>query len=288
MEKLNPLLIHLLKSIPTLTFENYLAFLVKLLISSASPQLTSIAASGRAVVATGLIAMALVAQQPAATAAPTNYSNDKNAPTQVFADSRNRYTFDGQVAGTGLNTASCAAASPSVNCVDYITINIPSASYISRINLDYYNSTDDRAFIGFQAGNKFTADQATGAGMLAYNHFGWRGQCSTTYGSLRPTGNSINTLNNCIDSTNTTPVTSPTTTNLLTKVFVSTQLNSPTPTPSQLGSGDYTFWIQQVSGDSRYTITVESVPGPLPVVGAAAAFGWSRRLRRRLRGQSRG
>jgi len=269
---------------PTLTYENYLASLVKLLINSASPQPTPIAASSRAVVATSLIAMALVAQQPAATAAPTNYSNDKNAPTQVFANIQNRYTFDGQVAGTGLNTASCAAASPSVNCVDYITINIPSARSISRINLDYYNSTDDRAFIGFQTGNQFTANQATGAGMLAYNHFGWRGQCSTTYGSLRPTGNAINTLNNCIDSTNTTPVTSPSTTNLLTKVFVS----SPTPSPSQLGSGDYTFWIQQVSGDSRYTITVESVPGPLPVVGAAAAFGWSRRLRRRLRGQSRG
>lgn len=257
---------------------------MKLLISSASPQLTSIAASGRAVVATGLIAMALVAQQPAATAAPTNYSNDKNAPTQVFADSRNRYTFDGQVAGTGLNTASCATAPSSVNCVDYITINIPRARSISRINLDYYNSTDERAFIGFQTGNKFTANQANGAGMIAYNHFGWRGQCSTTYGSLRPTGNAINTLNNCIDSTNTTPVTSPTTTNLLTKVFST----SPTPTPGQLGSGDYTFWIQQVSGDSRYTMTVQSVPGPLPVVGAAAAFGWSRRLRRRLRGQSRG
>jgi hypothetical protein len=280
MEKLNPLLTHHLESMPTIV-RNYLAYFVKLLNNSASPQPTPIAASGRAVVATGLIAMALVAQQPAATAAPIDFSNDKNAPTQVFADSRNRYTFDGQVAGTGLNTASCAAAPSSVNCVDYITINIPSARSISRINLDYYNSTDDRAFIGFQTGNKFTANQANGAGMIAYNHFGWRGQCSTTYGSLRPTGN---TLNNCIDSTNTTPVTSPTTTNLLTKVFSS----SPTPTPGQLGSGDYTFWIQQVSGDSSYTMTVESVPGPLPVVGAAAAFGWSRRLRRRLRGQSRG
>jgi len=238
----------------------------------------------------GLIAMALVAQQPAAIAASTDYSSNPNAPTQVFADSRNRYTFDGQVAGTGLNTATCAAASPSVNCVDYITINIPSARLISRINLDYYNSTDNRAFIGFQTGNQFTANQLTGAGMLAFNHFGWRGQCSTKYGSLRPTGTEINTLNNCIDSTNTTPVTSPATTNLLTNVFTSTQLTSPTPTPGQLGSGDYTFWIQQLSGDSRYTMTVQSqsVPGPLPVVGAAAAFGWSRRLRRRLRGQSRG
>jgi MYXO-CTERM domain-containing protein len=32
-----------------------------------------------------------------------------------------------------------------------------------------------------------------------------------------------------------------------------------------------------------------AVPGPLPLVGAAAAFGWSRRLRGRIRaGQPRG
>lgn len=31
------------------------------------------------------------------------------------------------------------------------------------------------------------------------------------------------------------------------------------------------------------TITPASVPGPLPMAGAAAAFGWSRRLRRRIR-----
>jgi len=29
-------------------------------------------------------------------------------------------------------------------------------------------------------------------------------------------------------------------------------------------------------------ITQESVPGPLPLAAVAAAFGWSRRLRRRL------
>ncbi len=33
-------------------------------------------------------------------------------------------------------------------------------------------------------------------------------------------------------------------------------------------------------------VFADNVPAPLPVVGAAAAFGWSRRLRRRLRAQS--
>jgi hypothetical protein len=253
------------------------------LLGPVAPLLTPIAAGGRAVTATALVALALAAQQPAATAASTNYSDNKNAPTQVFADVLGSYIFDGQVAGSGLNTTTCASSSPPVNCVDYITINVPAGFSISRINLDYYDSTDDRAFIGFQAGNQFTANQATGAGMLAYNHFGWRGLCSTTYGNLVPNPSSAN--NNCIDSANTTPVTSSTTTNLL------TNLNANSPIPGILGPGDYTFWIQQVSGDSRYTFTVQSVqqtPGPLPVVGAAAAFGWSRRLRRRLSGKSLG
>ena len=32
-----------------------------------------------------------------------------------------------------------------------------------------------------------------------------------------------------------------------------------------------------------FTATYETVPGPLPLAGAAAAFAWSRRLRRRLK-----
>jgi hypothetical protein len=259
------------------------------LLGPVAPLLTPIAAGGRAVTATALVALALAAQQPAATAAPTNYSNNKNAPTQVFADVLGSYIFDGKVAGSGLNTTTCASSSPPVNCVDYITINVPAGFSISRINLDYYDSTDDRAFIGFQSGNQFTANQATGAGMLAYNHFGWRGLCSTSYGTLRLdiTNNPIPPIStyNCTNGTNTEPVSTPTTTNLL------TNLNANSPIPGILGPGDYTFWIQQVSGDSRYTFTVQSVqqtPGPLPVVGAAAAFGWSRRLRRRLSGKSLG
>ncbi|MCX5967066.1 MAG: hypothetical protein NTV57_05370 [Cyanobacteria bacterium] len=44
------------------------------------------------------------------------------------------------------------------------------------------------------------------------------------------------------------------------------------------------------SGNTIYTATYGGVslaqlpvPGPIPVMGAGAAFGWSRRLRRRLR-----
>jgi hypothetical protein len=247
------------------------------------------------VAATALAALAVAAQQPAATAAVTDYSNNPSAPDSVSADSLGRYIFDGQVAQPSsgpVNSATCLSATSgstpaSYNCADYITINIPSGFTISRINLDYYDSADDRAFIAFQSGNQFTAGQ-TGDGLLAYNHFGWRGLCATTYGSLRlaNTNNPVppSATYNCTNGTNTEPVSTPTTTNLL------TQLNSGSPIPGTLGSGDYTFWIQQISGDSRYTITVQSAPAPapLPVIGAAAAFGWSRRLRLRLRATSLG
>jgi hypothetical protein len=220
----------------------------------------------------------------------------------VTADALGQYIFEGQVAGNYVNTPGGSSSStkclnetdPLINCADYITINIASGFAISRINLDYYDSADERAFIAFQSGNQFTAG-FTGAGLLAYNHFGWRGLCATDYGTLRPTGTAISVNNNCIDGSNTTPVSTPTTTNLLTNVNAGAtppNVNNPaSPVPGYLGSGDYTFWIQQVSGDSSYKFTVQSVqqtPAPLPVIGAAAAFGWSRRLRRRLRATSLG
>jgi hypothetical protein len=257
------------------------------------------------VAATALAALAVAAQQPAATAAPTDYSNNPSAPTPVTANSLGAYIFEGQVkhyAGSvptaNINSAQCLSATnvpnPPYNCADYITINIPSGFVISRINLDYYNSADDRAFIGFQSGAQFnTTTGFVGTDLLAYNHFGWRGLCATTYGPLRLPA--AGAANNCTNGTNTDPVSTPTTTNLLTNVNAGANPPNPnnpaSPVPGYLGSGDYTFWIQQVSGDSGYQFTVQSVqqtPAPLPVIGAAAAFGWSRRLRRRLRSTSLG
>ena len=52
-------------------------------------------------------------------------------------------------------------------------------------------------------------------------------------------------------------------------------------TPLNLTAGTYT-WAWGAGADQRIEITVIPVPGPLPALGAAAAFGWSRRLRRRV------
>jgi hypothetical protein len=38
-----------------------------------------------------------------------------------------------------------------------------------------------------------------------------------------------------------------------------------------------------VGGNGYFNANLSTVPGPLPVLGAAAGFGWTRRLRKRIR-----
>lgn len=227
-----------------------------------------------------LLSLGAAISPASAGSGPTNYSENPLAPSVVTIDSLGKFVFDGHIVGTQ------GVCDPTIGCKDYITINVPSGSVITRINLDQYNSTDDRAFIGVQAGTTFTANPSTGVGMLGYNHFGWRGLCATSYGALRPVPASSS--NNCIDSGNTTPQSTPTNTNLFSNVYVNGSGNTGPSSPTFSGTlpaGDYTFWIQQVTGDSYYTFTVQTTvptPGPLPALGAMAAFGWTRRLRRRV------
>jgi hypothetical protein len=221
------------------------------------------------------LATAAVAVLPGAPAQAVDYSNDPLNPSLVTPNGLGQYIFEGRVDGPGPTASSCT---PAYNCFDYVTITIPSGMQVTEIILDSYNSTDDRAFVAIQAGNQFTATVAANRlpGALAYNHFGWRGLCATTYGALRPIPASAN--NNCILGDNVTPVTGQ-----LTDLFDSV-LPGSTKLPTSLPPGDYTFWIQQVSGDSEYRFLVtSSVPGPLPLLGAAAGFGFSRRLRRRVK-----
>lgn len=219
------------------------------------------------------LATAAVAVLPGAPAQAVDYSNDPLNPSLVTPNGLGQYIFEGRVSGT-----SAGACPTTGNCFDYVTITIPSGMQVTEIILDSYNSTDDRAFIAVQAGNQYTAQPDAGRipGALAYHHFGWRGLCSASYGALRPATASAS--NNCILGDNVTPVTGQ-----FTDLFDSV-LPGSTKLPTSLPPGDYTFWIQQVSGDSDYRFLVtSSVPGPLPVLGAAAGFGFSRRLRRRVK-----
>jgi hypothetical protein len=65
-------------------------------------------------------------------------------------------------------------------------------------------------------------------------------------------------------------------TNLSSNVFLNAGTNS-----AYIVVRDYFAFTGVIS--TQFTITTYDAPGPLPLLGAGAAFGWSRRLRRRLR-----
>ncbi|MCX5950487.1 MAG: hypothetical protein NT158_04790 [Cyanobacteria bacterium] len=223
------------------------------------------------------LGLAVVAATTAAQA--IDYSDNPLIPSEIFADASGNFTFTVNQAGAG-NV--CIVGS---NCKDYVFFNVPTGRTFTGLTMDFYNSIDNRAFIALQAGSQFTAVQVGGSlvGALAYNHAGWRGLCAASYGALRPTGSEL-TNANCIQSDGLTPVPGRPT-NLFTQVLTSNTPPSPTVT-APLPAGAYVIWTQQISGISEYTLTATTaalpVPGPLPVLGALGAFGWSRRLRRRI------
>jgi hypothetical protein len=216
--------------------------------------------------------LGLVVVTATAAAQATDYSDNPLSPTEIFADASGNFAFTVNQSGVG-----GANPCPSNNCKDYVFFNVPTGRVFTGLRMDFYNSTDDRAFVALQAGTQFTAVPvgATLPGALAFNHNGWRGLCAVTYGALRPAANA---QNNCIQADNLTPVPGRPT-DLFTKVLAT----SPSVTGS-LPPGAYSLWTQQVSGSSEYTFTAvtRQTPGPLPVVGALGAFAWSRRLRRRM------
>lgn len=54
-----------------------------------------------------------------------------------------------------------------------------------------------------------------------------------------------------------------------------------------INSGTYIWQWDTGSGTDSFTLNTVPVPGPLPVLGAGIAFGWSRKIRRRLTSRSR-
>jgi len=215
------------------------------------------------------LGLAVVAATTAAQA--TDYSDNPLIPTEIFADASGNFTFTVNQAGAS------NVCIPGSNCKDYVFFNVPTGRTFTGLTMDFYNSTDDRAFVALQAGSQFTAVQVgtTLPGALAYNHAGWRGLCAASYGPLRPV--SYNTAYNCMDNTLTPVPGRPT------DLFTQVLSGSPTVT-APLPAGAYVIWTQQISGISEYTLTATTAPapGPLPVLGALGAFGWSRRLRRRI------
>ncbi len=121
------------------------------------------------------LGLAVVAATTAVQA--TDYSDDPLNPSEIFADASGNFTFTVNQAGVG-GTNPCTIG----NCKDYVFFNVPTGRTFTGLTMDFYNSTDNRAFVALQAGTQFTAAPVSGAlsGALAYNHAGWRGLCAAS------------------------------------------------------------------------------------------------------------
>jgi len=215
--------------------------------------------------------LALLALVPAFTllaspmASQAAYSNNPLTPTKLTGSPTvtiQGTTIPGTVTG-GVSDKS-----------EYVTFRVPSGKVFTGLNLTSYTSTDDRSFVALMPGKQWTAvpklTQPQGLpGALAFSHFGTSGVCSASYGNLAPSG-----TNNCV----TDPLSQ---TNLFVK-----SLTGPLAAP--LKSGNYSVWIQNTGTEEtayQFQAQFENVkaPGPLPILGAAAGLGFSRRLRQRIR-----
>lgn len=210
-------------------------------------------------------------------------STDPLNPT-VLPFSPGGIVFSDTNVGAPANSTSGTQISPASQ---YVTFTVPDGFVFKGLSLTNYSSSDDRGFVALKTGSSWplgtsmTAQQRAGLS-LAYNHFGTgtsgtRPQCSQSYaGSAaqpgpNPAPPAVNT-NVCIN-----------------EAAANSDLFSRNLLGNTIGAqpaGSYTVWIQQTVA-TAVTFTFEAqfqaVPSPLPLLGAAAGFGLSRRLRQRIR-----
>ena len=212
--------------------------------------------------ALGALATSVLTTAPAHAA----FSTDKNNPTVLS------FLAEGvTIMGTVNQTSGPAVGSVSPDA-QYVTFTVPDGYAFSSLILTDYSSTDQRGFVALQSGSTWTSVPASGGlpGSLAFNHFGTgnlgtRPVCALSYaGSTAvPSGSSACVSNAAANS------------DLFSRNLGNTFLQS-------LPAGPYTLWIQQTaSAPVNFTFQAQfsPVPGPLPLLGAAAAFSKIRRLR---------
>jgi len=209
-------------------------------------------------------AFTLLASPMASQASPaTGYSHDRLAPTLL--------TGSKKVVIKGTTTPGTVTGGVS-DKAEYVTFTVPSGKAFTSLKLTNYTSTDNLGFVGLMAGNQWTATRVgqTLPNALAYSHFGVAGVCAETYGG---SGNGLPSSGIC--------ATNPLSANDLFATSLKGALTAP------LQPGDYTVWIQNTGSElSQYEFAAQfqtQAPGPLPILGAAAGFGFSRRLRQRIR-----
>ena len=226
-------------------------------------------ASGPAVLAS--LAAAAAAVLPGAPAHAA-FSTDKNNPTALSF-----FPSGIPISGTVNQTSGSAVGGVSPDA-QYVTFTVPKRYNFTSLTLTDYSSTDQRGFVALQAGSQWTSVPSGGGlpGALTYNHFGTgntgsRPVCALSYtgSTATPSGASACVSNAAANS------------DLFSR-------NLPNSIVSAQPAGSYTLWIQQTApAPVSYTFEAnfqpQPVPGPLPVLGAVAGFGFSRRLRRRLK-----
>ena len=210
------------------------------------------------------------------TTAPAHafFSTDKNNPTPLsfLAEGITIMGTVSQPSGSAVNGVSPIA--------QYVTFTVPDGYAFARLILTDHSSTDQRGFVALQKGSQWTSAPASGGlpGSLAFAHFGTgnagnRPVCALSYaGSTAiPTGSSACVSNAAANS------------DLFSR-------NIPDAILQSQPAGPYTLWIQQTApAPVNFTFQAQfsPVPGPLPLLGAAAGFSFTRRLRRRVK-QSQG
>ena len=232
----------------------------------------SLSAYGPAVLASLAAAAAAVLPGAPAHAAPAAFSKDKNNPTALSF-----FPSGITISGTVNQTSGSAVGGVSPDA-QYVTFTVPKRYNFTSLTLTDYSSTDQRGFVALQAGSQWTSVPSGGGipGALTYNHFGTgntgsRPVCALSYAgsTATPSGASA-----CVDN-------AAANSDLFSR-------NLPNSILSAQPAGSYTLWIQQtapapVSYALEANFQPQPVPGPLPVLGAVAGFGFSRRLRRRLK-----
>jgi len=149
--------------------------------------------------------------------------------------------------------------------------SLSNASACNVIDLEPANA---RFCTGFQPSdpNDFLRYAITGPGSFAYNSSSSIYYADSESGILTLLYGGLGSFSIALGYVNGTPIISSATYNSKTLADLGFSQSS-----GLVGS-----WTLTGSGDKINVVLGQSVPGPLPVFGTAAAFGWSRRLRRRI------
>lgn len=189
----------------------------------------------------------------------------------LWNESTNGDLSDNQAAPTALALAtgvnSVVGMVGGANTQDWIALAVPAGKQLTKLVLAAYQSADAQGFTGVQAGSSFVGSPFVPGSYLGYAHFG----TGATNGALPPTN---------LVGADLLPLAGDTTLAAGAQGF----------TPP-LGSGTYTFLIQQLGASTSYQFdyVVAAVPEPetLTMAGAGLlglAVVGLRRMRARWKG----